>query len=354
MIHANNKSKLLYVIIITIIGVYIGFQYILPLFIPFIVAYFIAWCLLPIVRFLNQKLKIPKIIGGIISLGLLGTGVVWLLLYLSGLLIDQVTMLLKNLPIYFTMITSRVDTFCNFCDKFFGMDVGTTKGLFDSNIESVLNTVKNKIMPIITTQSLSIAIGFIGVIGILLIVIVSILLLIKDEEEYGKSFRSTVFYPDIHLVTSKLSETGIAYLRTQAIMMIFISTLCSVGLIIIKNKYALLIGIGIGVFDAFPVLGSGLILVPWGIISIINQDIYSAAILFTMYLGCLIIRQFLEPRLLGNRIGVKPVYTLVSMYVGVQLFGFPGFFLGPLGLVIIITIVKETEKRLQIRKVCEE
>jgi predicted PurR-regulated permease PerM len=168
----------------------------------------------------------------------------------------------------------------------------------------------------------------------------------KDDTEYEKSFQSTVFYPDIHVVTSKLSETGIAYLRTQAIIMVFVAALCTAALLLVKNKYALLIGIGIGIFDAFPVLGSGLILVPWSIISLLNKDLFNAAVLMTLYLGCQILRQCLEPKLLGNRIGIKPVYTLMAMYVGVRLFGIVGFLLGPLGLVIITTVVKESETRL--------
>jgi len=333
------------------IGVYFGFEYILPLFTPFILAYFIAWLLLPIVRFLNHKLRIPKVIGGIISLGLLGTIVVWIVNYLGNILIKQVAILLQNMPIYLSILASRVDSFCCGCDKFFGIELGSARGIVDSNMESMLYTVKKDIMPAITSQSFNIIVGIVGVVGIILIIIVSTILFIKDDVENRKSFQNTVFYSDIHLVTSKLSETGMAYLRTQAIMMVFITILCTVGLLLIKNKYALLIGIGIGIFDAFPILGSGLILVPWTIISLLNQDLFSAAVLLTLYLGCQLIRQFLEPKLLGNRIGIKPIFTLMSMYVGFRIFGFSGFLLGPLGLVIITTIVKESEVRLALRKI---
>jgi sporulation integral membrane protein YtvI len=354
MININNKQKLLYVIIVAIVGVYIGFEYILPLFTPFVLAYFIAWILLPVVRFLNNKLKMPRLIAGILSLSLLGTAVVWALCNIINMLIGQLIVLLKNMPIYLSILTHHVDTFCNGCDRLFGIKLGTVRGFFNSNADGMLNIIKTKIMPMITSRSLSIAIGMVGLVAILLIILVSILLFIKDEDEYGQSLKRSVFYPDIHVVTSKLSETGVAYLRTQAIMIIFISIICSAGLLLIHNKYALLIGIGIGIFDAFPILGSGLILVPWAIISFINKDIYSAAILLTLYLGCQLTRQFLEPRLLGNRIGIKPVYTLMSMYVGVKVFGFTGFFLGPIGLVIITTIVKEYENRIHDKELTTE
>lgn len=351
MINNNNKMKLLFVIIVSIIGVYFGFEYILPLFTPFLLAYLIAWALLPLVRFLNHTFRMPKMLGGVLSMGLLGTIAVWVISYLGNVFIQQVITLLQNLPIYLSILSTRVDSFCNGCDNFFGIQIGSARELIDSNMENMLYTVKTDIMPRITSQSLNMVVGIIGAVGVILIIIVSILLLIKDEEVNGKSFRRTIFYPDIHIVTSKLSETGIAYLKTQAIMILFIATFCTLGLLLLNNKYALLIGIGIGIFDAFPILGSGLVLVPWSIISLLNQDILSAAILMTLYLGCQIIRQFLEPKLLGNRIGIKPIFTLMSMYVGFRLFGFSGFILGPLGLVIITTIAKEAGERLSLRNV---
>lgn len=348
MININNKTKLLYVIAAAIIGVYIGFEYILPLFIPFVLAYFIAWILLPAVRFLQRKIHMPKLFGGVITLGLLGSAVIWGLYHLCGIFLQQLTVLLRNMPIYLSILGAHVDRFCDGCDAFFGIQLGTMRGYFYSSMDGLLSVVKTKIMPVITSQSLNIMIGLVGIIGIILIILVSILLLIKDDEQYSNSFKNSVFYPDIHLVTSKLSQMGIAYLRTQAIMMTFIAVLCSAGLLLIGNKYALIIGIGIGIFDAFPILGSGLILVPWAIVELFNRNLYSAAVLLTLYLGCQLIRQFLEPRLLGNRIGIKPVYTLMAMYIGVKVFGIPGFLLGPLGLVIITTIVKEYKQRLNL------
>jgi len=217
--------------------------------------------------------------------------------------------------------------------------------VFDDHFESMIVIVRNDIIPSITSRSINIAISLIGMIGIILITLVSALLLMKDEASYKKSFKSSVLYQDIHLITSKLSETGIAYLRTQVILMAIISVICTAGLLIVKNKYAMLIGLGIGLLDAFPMLGSGIILIPWSIISLLNQNI-----LMTIYFICMFVRQFVEPKLLGNRIGIKPVFTLMAMYVGFKLFGILGFILGPLGLVIIVTIVKEIEIRLSYRE----
>ena len=156
-------------------------------------------------------------------------------------------------------------------------------------------------------------------------------------ESYKERFRDSRFYREIHRITGKLSETGIAYLRTQGIIMLIIAAICTIGLLMIENNYALLIGIGIALFDAFPVLGSGLILIPWAVIRLLAKDIRAAVILAVMYVICQLVREVLEPKMLGNKIGIPPIGTMMAMYVGVKLFGVSGFLLGPVGLIILKT-----------------
>ena len=69
----------------------------------------------------------------------------------------------------------------------------------------------------------------------------------------------------------------------------------------------------------------------------------SGAILLTVFVLCVILREFLEPKLLGKGIGIRPLYTLISMYLGIRIFGVAGFILGPIGLVIIKSLYETTE-----------
>jgi predicted PurR-regulated permease PerM len=82
-----------------------------------------------------------------------------------------------------------------------------------------------------------------------------------------------------------------------------------------------------------------MILIPWTIIMLINGNIFAAAVLITVYLLSQIIREVAEPKLIGNKIGIRPLYTLISMFIGLKLFGAAGFILGPIGLIIIIAIL---------------
>lgn len=332
-------------VILTIIGVYISFRYLLPLFLPFVAAYFIAWLIRPTTEFLYKKIKMPRMIGGTLSLialvALVGTGIYFLI----DMLLKQLFEFIKNLPVYLNIIADKLDVICSNCDKCFGFKDGSIRIVIDENIYHTINRIKTNVMPRITQRAISYLITFVGAIGIILIVLVAALLIVKDLPDIRTRYQKNVMYRDIHKVTKKLADVGVAYIRTQFIIMVIVAVICVIGLVIINNSYALLVGIGIAIMDALPILGSGLILIPWSIIMLMNGNIYSAAILITVFLICQIIREIMEPKLLGNRIGIKPLFTLIAMYVGVKLFNFAGFFLGPIGLVIIMTIVKVVGER---------
>ena len=143
-------------------------------------------------------------------------------------------------------------------------------------------------------------------------------------------------------IKQELSGAGIAYVKTQVILILLVSTVCTLGLLLIKNNYAMLFGVTIGIFDAFPVLGSGFILVPWAVISFIKGKAFSGAILLTLFGICQFMREYLEPKLLGGKMGIRPVQSLMAVYIGYELFGVFGLFLGPFGLVLIKSIWKVT------------
>ena len=341
----SHNIRWILITIGVIAGVYLGFRYLLPLVLPFLAAYFLAWLIRPVTETLYRRLKIPRIVGGSFSLILLiavfGTSFCMLI----NILIKQAITFIRNLPIYLNVVAGKLDRICVYCDDIMGLNSGSSRGFVDENITQTINKVKTDVIPELTQHTISVTIKITAFLGILLIVFIAAVLIAKDLPEFHKHFENSVLYQDIHKVTSKLSEVGMAYLRTQLIIMVMIAGICILGLSLIKNEYAALLGIGIALMDALPILGSGIILVPWTIIMLLNGNIYAGAILITTYLLCQVVREVLEPKLIGNRIGVKPLLTLMSMYVGLRLFSIAGVLLGPIGLVIIQTILKVLHER---------
>jgi sporulation integral membrane protein YtvI len=338
----KNSFKLKWFLTITLItlGVYLGFRYLLPLVLPFILAYFFAWIIRPVTELLYRKVKLPRIIGGTFALLLLVAVFGTAFCMLVNILIKQTLLFIRNIPVYINMVANELDAICQYCDGLMGLECGTIRAFADEHLIQAFNNLKSKLMPEITEHTISILIRTVEFTGIFLIIFVAAILIAKDLPEFHKRYEDNKIYRDIHKVTAKLSEAGIAYLRCQLIIMVIVAVVNVLGLSLLKNEYAFLLGIGIAILDALPILGSGLVFIPWSIVTLFQGDIYTAAILFTIYLISQVIREILEPKLIGNRIGIKPLATLVAMYIGVKLFAIAGFFLGPIGLVIIMTIYK--------------
>lgn len=336
----NERVRIFIKLFIITFGVYLGFRFILPLILPFIFAYLLAWIIRPSTELMYNRIKIPRIIGGSLSLAVLVFIVGLGLSYLSNLLIKQAINLAKNVPIYLNAIADKLDSLCSNCDKILGLVDGSARNTLDENMIKIIDRVRTDVIPEMTAKSLNLAVKMIGFIGILLITLISAVLIIKEAPELKRKYKNSSLYMDINKVTVRLADAGIAYLRAQLLIMVLVAVCCVTGLVIIGNEYALLFGILISVLDALPLVGSGIILIPWFIIMLLKGNIFAAAILITVYLLSQIIREVIEPKLIGNRIGVRPLYTLMSMYIGFKLFGVAGFILGPIGLIIIISILK--------------
>jgi len=110
----------------------------------------------------------------------------------------------------------------------------------------------------------------------------------------------------------------------------------SIALSILGVKYSVAIAGLIAVFDVLPVLGTGGIVLPWAAISLLTGDLKMAIGLAVTYLIITVIRNIVEPRIVGAQLGIHPVVTLISMFVGVNVFGFLGLF----GLPIFIALLK--------------
>lgn len=93
--------------------------------------------------------------------------------------------------------------------------------------------------------------------------------------------------------------------------------------------------------DALPIFGSGSVMVPWAIISACNGDMQLAISVFLLWIFMSVVRQLIEPRIVGNKIGIHPIFTLIAMYTGFKVMGVMGLFIGPIMLIILKSIFSD-------------
>lgn len=115
---------------------------------------------------------------------------------------------------------------------------------------------------------------------------------------------------------------------------------------IYKGGYIIVISIITALLDILPVFGTGTVLIPWAIYSLIMGDIPFAIGLVVLYILITVIRQVIEPHLVAMNVGIHPIFTLASMYVGIQLFGVIGIFILPITIVLLKTLNSEGIIRL--------
>lgn len=344
------------VYVMAILGlVYVFFKYCFGIAAPFLLSFFFAVILQRPLGWLDKKTKnkmhtfwsivlvllcVAIILGPVISIiAALFREVGNFISFLGEQLNDLPTFLItlqneilkaiKFLPdsIYTSVSENITQFFGNLINDFdvskLGINMSSITSGLSNGISGVYSVVKN--IP-------SILIGV--VIGI-----IAWILFTKDYKKVVKFIKLQL--PDKH--KNLLSETKKIFSSTilkmcRAYGLIMFITFCEnfLGLTILNligvmnNSYVFVIAIGIAVFDILPVAGSGGILIPWALIALVTGNVGQCVGLLILYAVITVIRQYIEPKIVGDSLGVNPLVTLAGLYFGLKLFGFLGMFIVPI------------------------
>lgn len=128
----------------------------------------------------------------------------------------------------------------------------------------------------------------------------------------------------------RLKQSLWGWLKAQLTLSGLSFLIVALGLLILGVPYAPAWALGIALVDAIPILGTGTILLPWALVSLIQGDRILALGLGGIYVTALLSRSVLEPRLVGRQLGIDPLMTLIALYIGYQIWGFGGMLLSPM------------------------
>lgn len=141
------------------------------------------------------------------------------------------------------------------------------------------------------------------------------------------------------LKNSALGAVG-GYVKTQVIIAMIAFVIMFVALMLYGQEYALTIAILLAIVDIIPLIGTIAVLVPWGIIEFIAYDPSKGIFLILLGVGYFIFRRMVEPKIMGTQTGLHPLFALIGIYVGIQFSGLWGALLGPLVIIVIISILR--------------
>lgn len=135
-----------------------------------------------------------------------------------------------------------------------------------------------------------------------------------------------------------------SWLVAQARLMGVTFVILLLGMVLLRIPYALMWALGIALVDAFPVLGTGTVLIPWSILCFLQGDTARAIGIAGIYATVTLVRSVLEPKFLGRHLGLDPLVTLIAIYVGYKLWGIGGMLLAPLLAVLTLQIAPERKQ----------
>lgn len=324
-----------------LIASYVTIKYIFVLIWPFVLAYGIALLVHPVVNFLVVKLHFHKNAATILTLLVTLTGIGVALYYLISGLMEQTIRLIDNWSIYEEKLLNCMKNTCNIIERMFNMERGAIySGVYEGATSAMVRWQRN-VMPTIVNNSMKTLMTVFNILIVFVLTIMAVFYLTRDMDKYKKINTQNLFYKEIRYIRGLLSRIIKAYIRSQFVIMSVVALICSIGLFIIGNDYYILLGIVLGILDALPLIGVGLVMIPWSIIYIFMGSYYKAGVLFVVFIICYFVREYLEPRLMGKHIGITPIASLISMYIGYGLFGFLGMIAGPLVYVLIREVVEK-------------
>ena len=321
-----------------ILACFLFFRYLFPIFLPFIFGWLLSLLFIPLADQL-EKHRIPRWAGALLGITLF-ISVLGILGYFAGnQLYVQLQNLLNDLPFYLEKMEEGLTLFWAKLDELL---VGLPDGI--TNLTANLQEQLFGILLSLVQSSGSVS-AIAAVPKVLLgffIALFSAYFLTKDKDSIRRAFRTHVaplLGDSLEATKKDLSASLWGYVKTQLILMVYIFLICIIGLYLLHSPYALLLSVAIAVIDAVPFFGSGFILWPGALLQFTLGNTALGIGYLIIYGIVQIVRQLMQPKILGAQIGMHPLLTLFSMYFGYRCIGFWGLILGPVVAVVLRTIL---------------
>lgn len=366
----ENQKKILTVCAAGI-GVYVGFRYLFPLLSPFLLAFCIVYLLNPWLNRVQKRTHIKKevllalvlVLAAALVLGLLAA----LLQYAAG----EAGTLVENWDGISRQVGGQIEVFfgdcCMFVEEHFGLDAGKVEQVVLERVEVFIEELRVELVPNLMKESWWYVRKLISAAAFLGVGFIASLLLCRDydslmrnlgqnggrereQDDGGKWKTDSAEKPESRLLTAVLAAAErilslvLEYVKAQALILLVIMAIASAGLWLGKVGNAFVLGFFAGILDALPFIGTGVILLPTALWQLICGRAGTALWCLAVYICCVGARELLEPKLMGKRTGVYPVFMLLSVYAGVKLFGLSGILKGPLSLVVLMELFRKKEE----------
>lgn len=311
-------------------------------FMPFIVGWVIALIASPAVRFFEEKLKVKrKAVSAFVIIAVLAA-VVMLVYAVGTKLVEEIMNFVNELPSIWNGVMDELDKVGQSLDVIYAKLPKDTQETWH-NVTLKLEEYLDNFMGSINAPSFR-SVGnaakqipdiFLGLIMCLL----SSYFFVADKNYMSEAAKKIV--PDAILYRFDLLRRSFrrvvgGYFKAQFKIEFWIYILLTLGLLILNVRYAFLVALGIAVLDFFPVFGTGTVMIPWAVIGILSGEYKMAVGLLIIWCVSQLVRQVIQPKIVGDSMGMDAIPTLFLLYIGYKVAGVLGMLLAvPIGIIVV-------------------
>ncbi len=327
-----------------IVGTYIFFQYIFSYIAPFLAGWLLSLLFHPLVTLLHKKYHIPRWIGSLLSIVLLIIFFVVVVIGAWNKLYEQAILFWNHMPQYITLLQNTWNQLSSDWSHFFA-SLPDSIQQFLPKTENPLASLLSQIMQNGSSYSFNALASISNGIMLIVVILISSYFFTKDKEEIEAFVQTHIpmqFAKQYSIAKNGLKSSFVAYIKTQLILMLYTFSICFIGFILFRSPYAFLLSVIISIIDAVPFFGSGFILWPGAVLCLISGEPTLALGYGIIYLCVNLMRQVMQPKILGTQIGLHPLLTLIAMYIGLKTLGIFGMILGPI-LAVLLKSLYETK-----------
>lgn len=337
----NKHSRFFFTIIyvaLALFALWLIFNYAIGWLAPFIIAFIVSRIIERPIKLFKEKLRFPRpLAAGLFTI--LFYGIIGTVLYfaVSGLVKELIVLFekLRNLDI--NMLVERLNA--TFVDVLSRLPLETQDFIY-SNVEgwlsNLVSALQNLIGPVVSSAT-DVATAMPSILLFVIATIVSTYFFSCDYDVLRAKVASVApmkWRIRYRQTRTQISDTLVSYLRALLVLISITFVELAIGLAVLRIPNSFLLAAIIAIIDALPILGTGWVLGPWAIVSLFAKDYFRAIGLTVIYGVVLVVRNMIEPKIVGKHIGLPPLITLMAMYVGLKLFGIIGMFM-PIPLALL-------------------
>lgn len=339
---ARHYIRLILNIVVPVLGLlllFLAVPKLLIFFLPFVLGYFVAFLANPLVTFLQKKISLKRKHSSIfISIAVLALVIFLLYLLISRLLVGAWGFIVELPAYYDAFILAVKELFAEYKDVLaaFSPELVETVGSLSENLNAAISELLTKLAasaPSIAGNSVKSAASiFINA----LIFFLSAFCFITEWENIQNFIRKHTPKAVADYITylkQDVKNIFSSWLLAQFKIMFVVFAVLSAGFLLLSVKYALPLAALTAFLDFLPAFGVGFILWPWILFSVLKGEFFMAAALAALYLLTQAVRQILQPKIMGDTMGLPPLWTLFFLFVGFKLYGIAGMlFSVPIGM----------------------